>query len=138
MPYNPKNLAILFSNVAEKAKLTLEHADADLLAEEINNYDEKSPIRLSGKFLYETQRNVKNAVKNDLLTVNFNPNYINRIAQYLDFRDFSQFRDKVENPTRDNKKEEKEKNSQNQHTTIIGKNINKIEGDINDSIINNN
>ena len=49
MSYSPTILNELFIKVAQKANLTLEHSDADLLAEEINHYDKNSSILFNGK-----------------------------------------------------------------------------------------
>ncbi|WP_046755446.1 hypothetical protein [Kordia jejudonensis] len=140
MAYNPKKLINLFIDTAKKAGLTLEHSDAELLAEEINNYGEKPRVSLTGKFIYEAQRKIKVAIKNEEESIAFSPTYINRLAQFLDLRDFSQYEiESKEDLNTGNKKNNKQtlRNDNNQ-TTIIGKNINKIEGDINNGIINNN
>jgi len=139
MDYSPLILESLFNEVAKKADVTLEHSDSDFLAEEINEYDINSSIKFNGKYLYEAQRKIKLAAKDLEESIEFNPSYINQLAKYLGFRDYHEFKKKNEIKFHENKSEEKAKTlkSENQHSTYIGKNINKIEGDINNGTINN-
>jgi len=138
--YNSETLNNLFLDTATKAKLTLEHSDSDILAEEINSYGDNPRIKLTGSFIYEAQRKIKVALENKEESITFNSGHINRLAQFLGLRDFSQYKTKDKKKPDEDGQETKKQKSQNHHnqTTIMGKNINKFEGDADNITVNNN
>lgn len=122
MAYKPEILLQLFTDISQKAEISLDHANAETLAEEINQYDNQSSVKLNGKYLYETYRKTKVAVENKLPSVDFSPSYMNRLAQFIDFRDFGQYKNSIEGETtRENQSGTKPKEL-NQHITQYGKN----------------
>lgn len=136
MQYPPETLLTLFSEAAQKAELTLEHSDAQTLAEEINHYGNKSHITLDGQYLYETYRKTKKAVEQGDKTVPFSASHINRIAQYLDVQSFSQYQKKLEEGQDQDSSSAANTTSRQGNTTMIGKNNNTIEGDMHGTIDN--
>jgi len=140
MKYDPEILLRLFSDVAEKADLTLEHNDIHDLADEINLYNEKSTIQLSGEYLYEAHRKTTIAFRNKNESIEFSPSYINCMIQYLGYLNFKKYLDQINTKIIDKNEVQKSKKKgveSSNNNSIIAKTVNKFEGDLDNTTINN-
>ncbi len=136
MDYKPENLQQLFQDASEKANLTLEHADATMLAEEINSNVSGSNIVITDAYIYEAYRKIKAAIARGETSIDFAASYINHLAQYLGHLHFGEFLTQKEKQGGRGKVPNEQPDNPANSTIIYGKNVNKIEGDVSGNINN--
>ena len=134
--YKPKEILELITDATNKADLALSTKGLKELVVEINGCRELSQVQLGEKNLSTAYKRVTQAIQDGDDLIKFNADHINRIAEYLGFKDSNQYlQHKV-----DNRKSEDARSGQapkNVQTSYHAKNITKFDGDAQNFTINN-